>query len=127
MTDAYLKKVQALLNASPLIIQPSISVEDRGEVWFLRGNVDFIDGSSLHFRELFIGRGRKHKKTYTYHYQNREGKLIFRYDNSPHFPDLLNAPHHKHQADGSVLSSNLPDLEPVLREIEGLIEMDDVA
>ena len=125
MTDAYLKKVQALLNASPLIIQPSISVEDRGEVWFLRGNVDFIDGSSLHFRELFTGRGRKHKKTYTYHYQNREGKLIFRYDNSPHFPGLTNAPHHKHQTDGSVLSSNPPDLEPVLREIEGLIEVDE--
>lgn len=117
--------MQALLNASPLIIQPSISVEDRGEVWFLRGNVDFIDGSSLYFRELFIGLGRKHKKIYTYHYQDREGKLLFRYDNSPHFPDLTNAPHHKHQADGSVISSNPPDLEPVLREIEGLIEMDE--
>jgi hypothetical protein len=127
LTEAYLKKVQALLNASPLIIQPSISVEDRGEVWFLRGNVDFIDGSSLYFRELFIGRGRKHKQTYTYHYQDREGKLLFRYDNSPHFPDLTNAPHHKHQAEGSVISSNPPDLEPVLHEIEGLIEMDAAA
>jgi hypothetical protein len=127
LTETHLKKVQALLNASPLIIQPSISVEDRGEVWFLRGNVDFIDGSSLYFRELFIGRGRKHKKIYTYHYQDREGKLLFRYDNSPHFPDLTNAPHHKHQADGSVISSNPPDLEPVLREIEGLIEMDEAA
>lgn len=125
MTETHLKKVQALLNASPLIIQPSISVEDRGEVWFLRGNVDFIDGSSLYFRELFIGRGRKYKEIYTYHYQDREGKLLFRYDNSPHFPDLTNAPHHKHQADGSVISSNPPDLEPVLREIEGLIEMDE--
>jgi hypothetical protein len=65
LNEAYLKKVQALLSASPLIVQPSISVDDRGEVWFLRGNVDFIDGSSLHFRELFIGRGRSHKQTYT--------------------------------------------------------------
>ena len=43
LSETHLKKVQALLNASPLIIQPSISVEDRGEVLFLRGNVDFID------------------------------------------------------------------------------------
>jgi len=125
LTEAYLKKVQALLNASPLIIQPSISVEDRGEVWFLRGNVDFIDGSSLHFRELFIGRGRRSKKTYTYHFQDREGKLIFRYDNSPHFPNLNNYPHHKHQVDGSVISSTSPDMESVLGEIENLIEIGD--
>ena len=125
MTEDYLRRMQALLNASPLIIQPSISVEDRGEVWFLRGNLDFIDGSSQYFRELFIGRGRKQKKTYTYHYQDGEGKLIFRYDNSPHYPDLSNAPDHKHQTDGSVISSDPPDLEPVLREIEDRLIMDE--
>jgi hypothetical protein len=89
--------------------------------------VDFIDSSSLYFRELFIGRGRKLKQTYIYHYQDREGKLVVRYDNSPHFPDLTNAPDHKLQVDGSVISSDPPDLEPVLREIEDLIIMDEAA
>jgi len=127
LTEAYLRKVQALLNALPFVCQPSISVENRGEVWFLRAIVNFIDGSSLHFRELFIGRGRKHKKTYTYHYQGADGRLVFRYDNSPHFPNLANAPHHKHQADGNVVSFNPPELEIILREIESLIAIDHAA
>lgn len=48
--------------------------------------------------------------------------MIFRYDNSPHFPELLNFPHHKHCGDeANVVSATPPDLPSVLREIESLI------
>ncbi|MCX6054256.1 MAG: hypothetical protein NTZ74_04945 [Chloroflexi bacterium] len=67
MTDVYLQKIHPALSASPFVAQPVISVDDRGEVWFIRADVYFIDNSLLHFRELFIGQGKLQKKTYTYH------------------------------------------------------------
>lgn len=33
---------------------------------------------------------------YRHHFQNEQNNLIFRYDSTPHFPDLDSFPHHKH-------------------------------
>ena len=75
MTDSYFQKIQAALSASPFVAQPVISVDDRGEVWFIRADIYFIDNSLLHFRELFIGQGKLQKKTYTYHYTTTSAKM----------------------------------------------------
>jgi hypothetical protein len=48
--------------------------------------------------------------------------MVFRYDNAPHFPKLASAPHHKHTNENDVLASQPPDLQSVLKEIEGLIK-----
>ena len=122
MTDAYLQKIQAALSASPFVAQPVISVDDRGEVWFIRADIYFIDNSLLHFRELFIGQGKLQKKTYTYHYQREDGTLVFRYDNAPHFPDLPSAPHHKHVGESDVIAADAPDIFSVLKEVEDLLQ-----
>lgn len=122
MTERYLKQVQDTLSTSPFVLQPILSVEDRGEVWFIRADVYFIDNSLLHFRELWIGQGKRQKKTYTYHYQDASGTLVFRYDNAPHYPDLPSTPHHKHVGESDVLAANMPDLFQVLKEIEDIIE-----
>ena len=49
------------------------------------------------------------------------GAIIFRYDDAPHFPSLPNAPHHKHVGETDVVSSESPDLQSVLKEIETII------
>jgi hypothetical protein len=36
---------------------------------------------------------------YRYHFQDEETRLVFRYDNAPHFPGFVNFPHHKHLPD----------------------------
>ena len=101
--------------------EPLLSFDDRKDAWFIRGDIYFIDNSRLHFRELFVGQGNPVKIAYSYHYQQGDSTMIFRYDNSPHYPDLPSAPHHKHTADESVVETGLPDFESVLREIENLI------
>jgi hypothetical protein len=53
---------------------------------------------------------------YRYHYQNAENQLIFRYDNTPHFPDLPTFPHHKHLPN-EVIAHPKPSLLQVLQEI----------
>jgi hypothetical protein len=47
------------------------------------------------------------------------GRLIFRYDDTPHHTELDSFPHHKHIADeGTVERADPPDLADVLSEIE---------
>jgi hypothetical protein len=118
----YLASVDQILRASPFVNDFQTQHEDRGEVWFLRVNVYFIDNSLLHFRELFVGQENPFKKTYTYHYQRADGAIIFRYDNAPHFPHLPTVPNHKHVGENEVVAANAPDLESVLKEIEALIK-----
>ncbi len=60
--------------------------------------------------------------TYAYHYQHSGGSLIFRYDDTPHFPDLPDFPHHKHTGNESnVAPASPPDLQAVLAEIQKLM------
>jgi hypothetical protein len=66
LNNEYLQSVDRLLSASPFVYEVETHHEDRGEVWFLRVNVYFIDNSLLHVRELFVGQERPIKKTYTY-------------------------------------------------------------
>jgi len=53
---------------------------------------------------------------YRYHYQDRENQLLFRYDSTPHFPDLPGFPHHKHLPD-AVIASEHPGVVGVIKEI----------
>jgi hypothetical protein len=117
----YLAWVDKTLRDSPFVNDFQTQHEDRGEVWFLRVNVYFIDNSLLHFRELFVGQENPFKKAYTYHYQRADGTMVFRYDNAPHFPNVPTAPHHKHIGENDVIAATAPDLQSVLKEVEALI------
>ncbi|MDZ7961177.1 MAG: DUF6516 family protein [Aulosira sp. DedQUE10] len=52
---------------------------------------------------------------YRYHFQDEQNRLIFRYDSTPHFPNLPNFPHHKHLPD-EVIASEKPEITQVLKE-----------
>ncbi len=52
---------------------------------------------------------------YRYHCQDEKNRLIFRYDSTPHFPDLAHFPYHKHLPD-EVIASDQPDIERVVQE-----------
>ncbi len=53
---------------------------------------------------------------YRYHFQDNQNNLIFRYDSTPHFPDLPTFPHHKHLPD-NVIACDKPKLPEVLEEV----------
>ena len=52
---------------------------------------------------------------YRYHCQDEQNRLIFRYDSTPHFPDLSSFPHHKHLPDETIACLK-PDISQVLQE-----------
>ena len=122
MIDAYFRSILAVLGASPVVQSHDVAFEKRGpSAGYVRGTVFFADESQLHFREFVNAQAGIERFTYVYHCQAADGSLIFRYDNTPHYPDLPNAPHHRHDSSGKASGVPAPDLEFVLQEIELLI------
>jgi len=123
--DEYFRAIDALLATSPIVREYDVHFDKRSlSRGYLRGDVIFQDESLLHVREFVSIGAETERMVYAYHYQRADGTLVFRYDNTPHYPDLPNSPHHKHVESGAVTSVLPPDLESVLQEIELLIETD---
>ncbi|MGI0481222.1 toxin TumE [Geminocystis sp. CENA526] len=57
---------------------------------------------------------------YRYHFQDEHNRLIFRYDSTPHFPNLSTFPHHKHLSN-DVISCQKPEITEVLEEVKNII------
>lgn len=82
----------------------------------LRIRLRFDNGSLLEINEaIVVDNGMLETLGYRYHLQRADGELIFRYDNTPHFPDLPEFPHHKHLRN-TVIGSRKPELLAVLQE-----------
>lgn len=54
--------------------------------------------------------------TYSFHYQKKDGRLIFRYDNAAHKPQLSFIDH-KHLSNGEIVRSDVPELSVIFSEI----------
>ena len=87
----------------------------------LNARVVLIDNSVLYIKEYIDARYGIERMSYGYQYQDREGNLIFRYDNAKHRPDL-GYEAHKHLADGSISAAALPDIFDLVDEILGYLK-----
>ncbi|NEZ63571.1 hypothetical protein D0962_12385 [Leptolyngbyaceae cyanobacterium CCMR0082] len=58
---------------------------------------------------------------YRYHFQDENNELIFRYDSTPHFPNLSSFPHHKHLPD-TVIATDKPNIFQIFQEASALVE-----
>lgn len=84
---------------------------------YIKGKVRFIDNSLLSlFQHVCFKEGKLIITDYRYHYMDSKNRLIFRYDNAPHHPDLTTFPHHKHISSGEK-ESGMPSIEDLLTEI----------
>ena len=82
----------------------------------MRIRVRFKTGHLFELNEAAIVKNDQFKRlNYRYHFQGSQNNLIFRYDNTPHFPDLESFPHHKHLSN-DVVSSNEPSVIRVIEE-----------
>jgi hypothetical protein len=119
----YFETISNILARSPVVKYRDVRTEKRTPTeGFLRGDVSFKDGSRLHFRELVTTEPGIQLVSYTYHYMRADGTMLFRYDDADHFPNLPSAPHHKHIGENDVAASPPPDLQSVLKEIEGIVQ-----
>ena len=56
-------------------------------------------------------------------FQDNNDQLLFRYDDTPHFPDIETFPHHKHLKK-EIISSTKPDIPDVIKEALSFINIE---
>jgi hypothetical protein len=122
----YFQEVSKLIAQSRAVASHQLSFDQRAvDAGYVRGDIYFIDGSRLHLREFVSTEFGIERFSYAYHYQRADGTLVFRYDDTAHFPELETFPHHKHEGEESnVISSRPPLLGEVMKEIETLISLE---
>ena len=88
----------------------------------LRIRARFPTGHMLELNEAVVGeRGQINHLGYRYHFQDKQNNLVFRYDNTPHFPGLEGFPHHKHVPD-QVTGVKKPSILTVIDEAKLLAQ-----
>jgi hypothetical protein len=118
----YLVRLEAVLHSRQDIELELLQVDVVTIGVRFRGELRFYNGSRLSIVEQLEPVGHRDYKriAYKYHYHDSQGSLIFRYDNSPHYPHLATFPDHKHIGD-EVIEAEPPDLNDVLTEIDAII------
>ena len=88
----------------------------------IRIRVRFLNGYILAWNESLIKEGMDIIHLgYRYHFQDSNNKIIFRYDNAPHFPQLETFPHHKHLSN-NVIAVKRPAISELLKELKKYID-----
>jgi hypothetical protein len=121
--DDYFRNLLEHVSEAGVVRSSDLNFDKRSTMLGLvRGQIYFIDGSLLHIRELIDLRRTPARVMYVYHFQDPDGGLIFRYDNTAHHPELPDFPHHKHNPTVvAPVSGDPPDLVAVLAEVETFI------
>lgn len=114
---ARIVKVIEEYSKTHLITDSGLSIDCRTEkIGIIKGRLTFIDYSRLFFTEYLDLRYKVEKLTYTFHYQQKDGELIFRYDNANHKPQLKFTSH-KHLSTGELIQSGIPELSGIFEEV----------
>jgi len=120
----YFSEIQNFLRRSAFIENVDVEYEAKSKnVGLIHGNIGMVDGSTLQFLELIDRKGDEIiRPKYRFHFMDSADKMIFRYDNAPHHPEVPTYPHHKHiQDEEKPKQSKEIGLRDVLSEIEGMI------
>lgn len=118
----YFDRLEDTLRSRQELTILSLRYRQLNERGNFRAQVRFYNESELTIREdaeESHSQGINRIK-YVFQYQRADGTLIFRYDNSPHYPDLPTFPAHKHTPEG-VIAAEAPDLTDILHEIDGIL------
>ena len=116
--QSHLDEIEQLsLNCSNAYIEEYSAVILTTERANLRIRIRFAIRYLLAVSEAFVVVDNQIKYIdYRYHFQDEQNSLIFRYDSTPHFPNLSSFPHHKHLFD-NVIACEKPHIADVLQEV----------
>ena len=123
--QSYISSVKVRLATSPHVVTAEIvterTIEDRG---YIRVRMKLSNGDFLEVSEYFVIQAGQ-PSTLEYRYQwmdSAQQKLIKRWDNAEHYPDLPNSPHHIHVGnDKQVISGQALSIIGLLSIIEAEI------
>ena len=114
--ERYFAEIEAAVTQLPAYAENYVEEILTSERANLRIRLRFQSGCLLEINEaIIVEDGALKTLGYRYHLQRASNELVFRYDNTPHFPDLPSFPHHKH-LQNAVVASSKPDLLDILQE-----------
>ena len=121
LIEVYFQRIVGHITDCPYVAESQIRNDKRSfYIGIVEGEIRFTDDSFLHFIEFVNVKEGINRYKYSYHYQDKAEKVIFRYDMAPHHKETKTFPHHKHLGAEKVVESFAPSLGEVLQEIEGL-------
>jgi hypothetical protein len=83
--EDYFRQIQKIVESCSLVQLSNVTYEKRGTYeGFIRGKLQFIDSSTLHWREFVDVELTVDRFMYVYQYMDSFDMLIFRYDNTGH-------------------------------------------
>lgn len=81
--EAYYQSLLDQAAACPIVQASDLRLDKRTlNSGIIRGDLYFVDGSRLSFRELVDLQARDARRMYSYHYQTADEALAFRYDDT---------------------------------------------
>lgn len=113
LLDNLLARMRSTPELSDIRILENESVDDETYIFKVRASI-----ASIFLQIRFLA----DKDFKRYSFQLHSDRPLLRWDNTPHYPDLSNAPHHFHDRDGNVFPSPLSgdllaDYELVVAEV----------
>ncbi len=124
--EDYFLQIQKVVESCSVIQLSNVTYDKRGtHEGFIQGKLQFMDSSTLHWREFVDVEITVDRLMYAYQYMDSSDRIVFRYDNTGHHKklNLSTHPHHKHEgSDNNVVPSAAKDLANVLKEIELLVK-----
>ena len=124
MISTLIKEIEETISPSSIVVSSNIQkfFSSTKKEAYIRGTLTFIDLSSLEFAIYVVEKGKKLVfDKYRFQYIDSRKRLIFRYDNAPHYKDISTFPNHKHLKDGRVIESTFPRFPEILEEITTFI------
>ena len=108
--DDYLAYIKALIIANPQVAGwKTLREEAQGDLGLFRYQVTYYDGSILEMFERFqIVNGKPLVAKYRFHWQDAAGRLLKRWDNAAHHPQVSTQPHHVHDGSEENVNSSEP-------------------
>lgn len=114
----YLDRLEGAVNQLPAYAEKYVEEVLSSERVTVRLRLRFDSGSLLEINEALAVEGETLVTLgYRYHCQDAQNRLLFRYDDTPHFPGLTTFPHHKHTP-SDVVAHIKPDILLVLSEVK---------
>jgi hypothetical protein len=119
----FVAEIEKTIDSSSIVLVSNIQkyFGPGEETVYLKGQITIIDSSTLEI-SIFATESREKLSIdkYRLHYRSNAGQMVFRYDNSPHHPEIDSFPHHKHMP-GKIRPSNIPSIKDILNEISAMI------
>lgn len=120
----YIAYLLANIKSNPWIIHEEITFREIDEhELYSKGILYIYGGFTLNIAEYVIVKNNAISCIkYRYHLQDKNEKLIFRWDNAPHHGNISTHPFHVHCHDGTIQPSQEMNLATLLSGLDNILE-----